>query len=230
MNLIQQNIQQEKNIEKFEHIFFDFDGTLFNTAPGIFASMEKVCAAYNLSYGEDTFVKMIGPSLKESFSTIFHLPESEIANAIKVYRDFYTKDGMFMCELYDGVIELIQNLKSRGKKIYVATSKPEHFAKIILEKKNLICLFDFVGGADLEEKLRVEKVDVINYVLRENNLLEKKSSCIMIGDRNYDINGAHKANLKALGILWGFGNQTEFEKANADFIFKTPHEVDEFLK
>lgn len=213
----------------FSNLLFDFDGTICDTAPGIFASMQHVCDYYKLSYTKDDFVKMIGPSLKESFTTIFHLPENEIDNAIYVYREYYSTKGMFECEPYPGIVELIKALRSHGKKILVATSKPEVYTKQILEKKNLSGLFDFVGGADLEEKSRTEKPDVIRYVLKANGLEEKKESCLMIGDRKYDIIGAHTVGLKALGILWGFGNRKEFSECNADFIFETPEEVKNFL-
>lgn len=208
-----------------ENFLFDFDGTICDTSEGIFNSMQKVVDFYKLPYGKDTFKKMIGPSLKESFSTIFHLPESEITNAIKVYRDYYSAEGMFQCSPYDGIVELIKDLRSQNKKIFVATSKPEHFTKQIIERKGMAQLFDFVGGADMAEKERIEKVQVINYVLRENNLMDKKDTCLMIGDRNYDIKGAHASGLKGCGILWGFGNRDEFEACGADYICDTPEDV-----
>lgn len=204
---------------------FDFDGTLFNTSPGIFNSMEQVCRFYNLPYKQDTFVKMIGPSLKESFSTVFHLPESEIQNAITVFRKYYSEKGMLECSEYEGVFDVIRKLKNAGKKVFVATSKPENMAKKILKNHKYDTLFDFIGGSDLDENLRVEKVDVINYVLNQNNLLDKKNDCLMIGDRNYDIFGAKKCGLKSCGVLWGFGSKKEFENADADFIISKPEEI-----
>ena len=216
-------------MSKFTNILFDFDGTICDTSPGIFASMQKVCAHYNLSFGLDTFAKMIGPPLQESFTKIFHLPESEVRNAIKVYRDYYAAEGMFLCEPYKGVQELIHELRANGMRIFVATSKPEEYTRKIIERKGLSELFDFVGGADMEEKSRIDKVDVINYVLDENRISDKRESVLMIGDRFYDINGAHKANLKAAGILWGFGDRAEMEKCGADFIFETPQELQKFL-
>jgi len=216
-------------MSNFNNILFDFDGTICDTSPGIFASMQKVCAHYNLSFGLDTFAKMIGPPLQESFTKIFHLPESEVRNAIKVYRDYYAAEGMFLCEPYEGVKELIHALRANGMRIFVATSKPEEYTRKIIERKGLSELFDFVGGADMEEKSRIDKVDVINYVLDENRISDKRESVLMIGDRFYDINGAHKANLKAAGILWGFGDRAEMEKCGADFIFETPQELQKFL-
>ena len=213
----------------YTNILFDFDGTICDTSPGIFASMQIVCNHYNLSFGLDTFAKMIGPPLQESFSKIFHLPESEVRNAIKVYRDYYSAEGMFLCEPYDGVLELIHALRDSGKRVFVATSKPEEYTRKIIERKGISELFDFVGGADMAEKNRIDKVDVINYVLEKNALSEKRDSVLMIGDRFYDINGAHLAGLKALGILWGFGDRTELEEYGSDYICSTPEDVKKLL-
>ena len=214
----------------FTHIFFDFDGTICDTAPGICASMQHVCDHYSLPYGKDTFLKMIGPSLEESFTTFFKLPQSEIRNAIKVYRDYYSTKGMFECTPYDGIIKTIEALRSNGIKTYVATSKPELYTKQIAEKKNLSYLFDFIAGADMEEKDRINKIDVINYLIKVNNLENFKNTTLMVGDRNYDIIGGHKAGLKTCGVLWGFGNEKEFKEADADFIIKTPSELLNLLK
>ena len=221
----------------YTNILFDFDGTICDTSPGIFASMQKVCDWYNLPYGKETFVKMIGPSLQESFTKIFHLPESEVRNAIKVYRDYYSSEGMYLCEPYAGVKELILALRKAGKRIFVATSKPEVYTRKIIERKGISDLFDFVGGADMEEKNRIDKVDVINYVLAENGISgasearfnNSRDSVLMIGDRSYDIIGAHKAGLKAMGILWGFGDMAEFEQCGADYICATPDDVAKIL-
>ena len=219
---------------KFNTILFDFDGTICDTSPGIFASMQKVCDKYGLPYGKETFVKMIGPSLQESFTKIFHLPESEVRNAIKVYRDYYSSEGMYLCEPYKGVKELILSLREAGKRIFVATSKPEVYTKKIIERKGISDLFDFVGGADMEEKNRINKVDVINYVLESQStsdagVCNSRDSVLMIGDRSYDIIGAHKAGLKAMGILWGFGDTAEFEQCGADYICATPEDVAKLL-
>lgn len=213
----------------FDHIFFDFDGTIMDTSPGIYDSFDRVIAHYKLDYPRSEYDRMIGPPLRESFGNILNLPESEIKNAIKVYRDYYSTEGMYNARLYDGVVELIENLRKSGKKIYTATSKPELFTRRILEKYELDHLFDFIGGSDLEERGRVEKKDVVEYVVNTRRLSDNKEKCILIGDRKYDVVGAHEAGIKCAGILWGFGSREEFESCGADFILETPSDVETFL-
>lgn len=213
----------------FDHIFFDFDGTIMDTSPGIYDSFDRVIAHYKLDYPRSEYDRMIGPPLRESFGNILNLPESEIRNAIKVYRDYYSTEGMYNARLYDGVVELIENLRKSGKKIYTATSKPELFTRRILEKYELDHFFDFIGGSDLEERGRVEKKDVVEYVVNTRKLSDNKEKCILIGDRKYDVVGAHEAGIKCAGILWGFGSREEFESCGADFILETPSDVETFL-
>ena len=170
-----------------------------------------------------------GELWKPTTNPVATVPENEIQNAMQVYRDYYAEKGMFEAELYSGVVELIKNLRAAEKKIFVATSKPEVYAKQILERKGILNLFDFVGGSDLEEKSRVEKCDVVKYVLESNGISDEKEKCILIGDRHYDVDGAHSAGIKCAGILWGFGTKEEFENCGADFIFEFPKNVEVFL-
>lgn len=209
-------------MENFEHILFDFDGTLFDSSKGVFKSFAHVAEHYGVKAGEELFATMIGPPLYESFNRCFHIPQEKIHEAIDVYREYYTQGGLYECTVYDGIPELIQELRRAGKKVYVATSKPEVYARKIIEHKGMTQLFDFIGGSDEEEKVRVNKIDVINYVLETNGLEDKKESVLMIGDRFYDVEGAHQAGIKCMGILWGFGSHEEFIKCGADYIEETP--------
>ena len=213
----------------FQNILFDFDGTIMNTSPGIYDSFDKVVRHYKIDFPRSEYSKMIGPPLRNSFREIMKLPESEIENAIKIYRDYYSVEGMYNGNIYDGIVQLIENLRKSGKKIFTATSKREFFTKKIIEKKGLAALFDFIGGSDINEKGRVTKEDVIKYVLEMQNLSGKEDECVLIGDRKFDVTGAHATGLKCAGILWGFGNRQELEEYGADWIFETPAEVEKFL-
>ncbi len=213
----------------FDCILFDFDGTLMDTSRGVFDSFDCVVSHYGLKVSREVYGQMIGPPLRESFCNILFLPESEIDSAMKIYREYYEKKGMFETDIYPGVKDLILNLRASGIKVVVATSKPELYAKKILDKKGLSSLFDFVAGSDIEEKARVEKSDVIEYALDSIGFSKKKGSCLMLGDRKYDIDGSHKAGILCGGVLWGFGSKEEFLEHEADFIFAYPKDIEKLL-
>lgn len=213
----------------FDHILFDFDGTIMDTSPGIYDSFDKVVAHYKLDFPRSGYSRMIGPPIRESFSTILGLPDEEINNAIAVYRSYYSVEGIYNANVYDGVPELIRHLREAGKTICTATSKPEVFTKKIIENKGLTDLFDFIGGSDTAENGRTEKKDVVEYVLESRNISHLKDRCILVGDRYFDVKGAHEAGIKCAGILWGFGSRKEFEEAGADWILETPEELEKFL-
>lgn len=211
----------------FDTILFDFDGTVFDTSPGVFNAFDYFLAKYNMEFPREKYSLMIGPPLKESFVNILKFPPEEADEAMNVYREYYGTKGIFECDVYPGVIKLVEDLHKAGKKVFVATSKPEIYTNQILERKNMTGLFDFVGGSDLEEKTRVEKIDIIKYVLSSNGLdsPDKFDKILMVGDRKYDVIGAHAVGIKCCGILWGFGNRDEFRECGADFICETPKDV-----
>lgn len=213
----------------FSFILFDFDGTLMDTSEGVFHSFDKVVERYGLKADKSVYSSMIGPPLRESFSQTLALPQSEIQNAIETYREYYCEKGLFEARVYDGITDLLQKLRAAGKSVFVATSKPELYARQILERKGMLELFDFVGGSDEAETERASKADVIRYVLESNGISGRKEQCLLIGDRKYDVEGAHEAGISCAGILWGFGTKAEFEACGADFILKTPADAARFI-
>ncbi len=210
----------------YQYIFFDFDGTLFDTSEGVFKSFDHVAETYRIQLADKKIYNtMIGPPLRESFTRVFKFKEEELVAAMAVYREYYQKQGMFEVRAYDGIVDCIRTLRKAGKKVYVATSKPELYAKQILEKEGMLDLFDFVGGSDLAEKERVNKVDIINYVLESEGLSTRKAECVMVGDTHFDMDGATKAGLDTIGVLYGFGSRESLEQAGAMQIVQTPADV-----
>ncbi len=106
-----------------------------------------------------------------------------------------------------------------GKKLYVASSKPEVFVRKILEHFELDSYFEFMGGADFEE-IRVKKADVIRYVL-DTCQIRDISKTVMIGDRKHDILGAKEFGMESVGALYGYGSREELTEAGADFLVES---------
>ena len=201
----------------FKTILFDLDGTLTDPALGITNSVAYALSKWDITVSDRSeLFKFIGPPLLDSFAEYYGFSDSQSRLALKYYREYFTDRGMFENRVYEGIPQLLSELKSRNKKLIVATSKPEEFAVRILQHFKLDGYFDFIGGASMDET-RVKKADVIQYALDSCNIIDR-SSVVMVGDRLHDINGAKLCGLPSIGVTYGYGSFDELKDAGADFI------------
>ena len=199
-------------------VLFDLDGTITDSGSGIINSVKYALKKAGRKIPpEDELRKFIGPPLQEQFMKCCGIEEKEAAEMVALYREYYQEEGIFDNRVYDGVMEMLKTLKEAGLKIVMATSKPEKFAKMIAEH------FDLIGGACMDGA-RTKKQEVIQYVLEQCK--EKDREKIrMVGDRCYDIEGANREGIRAIGVLYGYGSKEELEEAGADGLAETPEEV-----
>ena len=208
----------------YKYVLFDLDGTLTNSELGITTCVQHSLRKFGIEVEDRTVLRpFIGPPLGESFQVYYGLSKEESEQAIKYYRERFSVKGLYENEVYEGVEKMLQSLKDSGKKLIVATSKPEKFTMIILEHFDLLKFFDFVAGATMDGS-RGEKADVIRYALEKYGI-EDKSEVIMIGDRKFDILGAKENGLKSIGVLYGFGDREELTEAGADYIVEKAEDI-----
>lgn len=208
----------------YKYVLFDLDGTLTNSELGITTCVQHALRKFGIEVEDRTVLRpFIGPPLGESFQVYYGLSKEESEQAIKYYRERFSVKGLYENEVYEGVEKMLQSLKDSGKKLIVATSKPEKFTMIILEHFDLLKFFDFVAGATMDGS-RGEKADVIRYALEKYGI-EDKLEVIMIGDRKFDILGAKENGLKSIGVLYGFGDREELTEAGADYIVEKAEDI-----
>ncbi len=208
---------------RFDTAIFDLDGTIMDSAEGIVCSVEYALDKMGVKdYDRRTNYRFIGPPLVDSFMEYYSMTEKDALRAVAYYRERYSVTGIYEARMYDGVRELLSELKKRGVKLYIGSSKPEKYVRMILEKQGVLDLFDFVAGATFDET-RNNKEQVLSYLL-EQVKIEKKST-VMIGDRYHDIEGAHYVGLPCIAVLYGFGNEAEFKKYGAEFIAADTNEI-----
>ncbi|AGF56297.1 phosphoglycolate phosphatase [Clostridium saccharoperbutylacetonicum] len=209
---------------KFEYILFDLDGTITDSGEGITKSVQYALKDFGIEVENiKELNKFIGPPLKDSFKRFYNFDDEKAELGLRKYREYYADKGIYENSLYDGIVEVLDKLKKSNKKIILATSKPEVYAKEILKYFKIDEYFTFVGGADFEET-RVSKGDVIKYALKEAQVSDL-SKTIMIGDREHDIIGAKENNIKSIGVLYGYGDVIELTQARADHIIKNVDEL-----
>ena len=212
--------------DNFDTLLFDLDGTLTDSTEGIVRCLEYALERMGFDIPEDTN-KFLGPPLYRSFAEFCGMNEEQVNEAVRIFRERYSTVGLFENRVYDGVPEMLKRLRDGGKRIMVATSKPEVYAVRIFDRFGLSQFFEIVGGANINGT-RNDKDEVIEYVLEKAGISDR-NSVLMIGDRRQDVLGAHKTGLKCMGILWGFGSIEELTEAVADFIAETPEKAADML-
>lgn len=208
----------------YKYVLFDLDGTL--TDPGIGITNSVMYALKKFEIEEEnraSLYKFIGPPLLESFDKYYGLSPEECQQALVYYREYFRPKGLYENEVYDGIKELLVELKERGKTLLLATSKPEEFAIEILKHFDLYQYFDFVAGATMDES-RVKKADVIDYALENCGILDL-SMAVMVGDREHDVLGAKAIGMDSIGVLYGYGDLEEHKNAGATYIAEKPEDI-----
>lgn len=208
----------------YKYILFDLDGTIIESGPGIMNSVEYSLKKFGINVADkNSLRRFIGPPLKVSFMEFYGFNEEDAELAVKYYREYYAEKGIFECEIYPGIRELIYKLYEAGKKIILATSKPEHFAKLILEHFSLDKYFELIAGVKMND-LKSEKAAIIQYIF-ETLKITNTSEVLMIGDRKHDIIGAHKTGIKCAAVLFGYGWEEEFLEFGADYIISNANQI-----
>ncbi len=213
-------------MSSFNTLLFDLDGTLTDSAPGIINCFRHALNSMGFDEPED-IMRVVGPPLYDSFAEFCGMNSEQVLEAVRIYRSRYADIGLFENNVYDGIPEMLSRLKDNGKRLLVATSKPEVFAVRILEKFELAQFFDVIGGADINGS-RNEKSEVIEYVLSRAGITDR-SDVLMIGDRKHDIIGAKKCGIRCMAVLWGYGCTAEFTQYGADIIANTPQDAADII-
>ena len=136
----------------FKYILFDLDGTLTDPKEGITKSVQHALRAFGIDEPDlDQLVSFIGPPLIESFRDFYDFTPEQALEGVAKYREYFCDRGIFENKVIPGIPRLLQNLKENGKILCLATSKPEPFARKILEHFDLMQWFDETVGASLDE-------------------------------------------------------------------------------
>ena len=213
----------------YQLLLFDLDGTLTDPKEGITKSVAYALKHFGIQADPDNLTAFIGPPLKDSFMQYYDFPEEKAMEAISKFRERFSEIGIFENKVFPGIHEMLQALIASGKTLALATSKPEIFARRILEKYELDMYFEYIVGSEINET-RTKKSEVIEEVLKQAQISgEALKQCLMIGDRKQDIEGAKACQLDSLGVEFGYAEEGELEAAGATYIAMTVKELQDFL-
>ncbi|MBE7706118.1 MAG: HAD family hydrolase [Cyanobacteria bacterium SIG30] len=187
-------------------VIFDVDGTLLDGTEGIINSVKYTINEMKLpKISQAELISFIGPPVQNSAKDKFSLSEEEAQKFANIFRKKYADGNVFLANVYDGIYELLHFLKRKNYKLGVATYKREDYAINLMKHFEFDKYFDFICGADNENKLT--KFDIL--VNCKNSLCTRDEKTIMIGDSYHDAQAAKKLNVDFIGVTYGFGFKTE---------------------
>lgn len=212
-------------MDLFKAVLFDFDGTIVDSKEGITKSIMYALEKYDIPVEDESKLEyFIGPPLYVSFYDMFGV-EGELSDKlVEAYRERYAVKGIYENKIYDGILDILKELRANGVKVGIASAKPTVYVKKIIEYLEIDDLFDTVVGNELHTVIS-DKSHLVTKALENLNITENEK-CAMVGDRHYDISGALKAGVKAVGAVYGFGSEDELNDAGADFL---AHDATELL-
>lgn len=194
-------------------VVFDFDGTLADTVPGIVATARRVLLEHGLAEEDlGDLTRLVGPPFPQAFSLVYGLPAAEAEQVTARYREIYATLGTAGWPLFDGIEELLGDLRAAGWLVAVASSKRQDVLDRATGSLGVAGLFDACLGkrSDAEGT----KVDVIGRVLAE--LGAGADEAVMVGDRDLDVEAAAAWKIPCVGVTYAHtAAPGELERAGA---------------
>lgn len=194
----------------YQWIFFDLDGTLTEPKDGIVRSIQYALERLGIHEpNPDKLQSFIGPPLLEALRDTYDMDEQTARLALDYYRQRYEERGMFENAVFPGIEELLSQLRANDGILAVATSKPTVYAQKICEHFGLAQYFTAIVGSELDGR-RSNKDEVVAAAIEAVGVQDTRRA-VMVGDRKFDVIGARKNGIDAVGVLYGYGSRTELE-------------------
>lgn len=204
------------------HVLLDLDGTLVDPKQGIIRSIQYALQSIGVPVPPSEELHwVIGPPLRTSFSKLLGSPV-RAEEAVTIYRKNYLRGAMYEAVVYPTIPAALEALAAAGCRLLVATSKPHHYARRIVQRFGLEPHFAAVYGPELDGTYD-NKADLIAHIAAKEGLQPDRT--LMIGDRAFDITAAIHNGMRAIGVTWGYGSAEELAEAKAAAICTCPSQL-----
>ncbi|MDR0841697.1 MAG: HAD hydrolase-like protein [Christensenellaceae bacterium] len=214
-------------MKEYSTVLFDFDGTLLQSGPAIFATLREMLREMGLPPRADAeLYPMVGPPLREGFMRHLGIPEAQVMRALELYRaKAPAVEAALGVQTFAGVPALLRALRAAGKQTAMVTAKLRATTERHVVSCGLEGRLDMVFAA--ENNLHCDKAGMIVEAMAALHASPKTT--VMVGDRVYDIEAANRAGVDSIGVLYGYGSRGELMAAGATYLVNTVEELMQFL-
>ena len=201
-------------------VLFDLDGTLSDPAEGITGAFRHAVSVHGMPAHDDLDLRwIIGPAVRHNFAR-YGLPEDNHDEAVRTFRARMMEVGLYQADLIEGIVDVLDALRTDGIPLAVATAKPTEQAQINLEHLGLLDRFTVVAGG-IADGQPLSKGQIVADALVQLGRPDP-TRVAMVGDRVHDIDGARDNGLISVAVTWGFAEDGEHAASAPDHVVSTP--------
>jgi phosphoglycolate phosphatase len=215
------------NKKKYNNIIFDLDGTLTDSKEGIIHSVYAACKKLKVKIPDSgSYHQSIGIPLQEYFRKSIGVPDDKIDEAVMHFREYYGQKGVYENRLYPGIDRLLEKLSAVAR-LFIATSKLEKYALVVLDHFDIRKFFTGIAGADGPGS-HAGKTELVKRIMFLHHI-DNRDAAVMIGDKKMDIDAANDCGIDSIGIIYGYGSVEEIESAGPSYIAGSVEELGRLL-
>ncbi len=211
-------------------VLFDLDGTLVNSLEDLADSTNYALNYFGFSTHEtEKYKYFVGDGMQKLIERVLPPENRDEATVKKVFECFWNYYGEHYLDktvAYDGIHNVIENLKEMGLKVAVISNKADQMAKIVV-CKIFGNAFDFVTGKQDGYPTKPDPTLTLEVI---SNLGVTPNECVFVGDSGMDMATAKNSGCTALGVLWGFRKEDELLQNGADYLLKETKQIVEIVK
>lgn len=195
-------------------VLFDLDGTVWHSEPGIVDALRHTLSTMGLDVPDDTTLAAnLGPPLQTMLAQL-GVPAERVDEGRHTYRARYRTHGEHMFRVYDGIPELLDELRAAGHRLATATSKGIEPTRRMLVHAGLTERFDVVAAASMDASAATKEAVIASALGQLGD--PDPAATTMVGDRHYDVVGGRRFGLRTVAVRWGYAPAGELDEVGAD--------------
>ncbi len=199
-------------------IIFDFDGTLVESAPGIWATANAMAKKFGLKPVSKKLVETtVGTGLDNFLEGIFPKQTKELGveEMIRIYRSIYDVKYKHGLKMFKGVRETLKKLYEEGIILAIVSNKLSRYVKGINEELGIDCYFKDVLGSDNVKKMKPDPYP-LKFLMKKYKV--KKNETLMVGDSQYDVEAGKRAGCPVFFLRYGYADMKAVRKLKPEYM------------
>ena len=206
-------------------VIFDFDGTLGDTRHNIVVTLRRTMQLRGLELRDEaTCASTIGLTLEDSFLKMYPtMSRDEARECVTTYREiFYQSIEELSPDLFPSVADALARLAAMDIKMSIASSRSSPSLLLFLKNMGIAQYFDYVLGSDSVTRHKPEPEPVLMTLAHYG---VAPAEALVVGDMPVDIEMAHNAGVRAVGVSYGNATREELKMAKADAVIDNISEL-----